>query len=189
MEKGKIIIFSGPSGVGKGTVRDLFFNEKEFNLTFSVSATTREPRPGEVNGREYHFLTPYDFGKLVEDHGFIEHAEFAGNLYGTLVSEVEKKLDNGQNVFLEIEPQGAMQVLSSGRDNLVSIFIGPPSIDDLHNRLKKRGTESEEVIQKRLSVAQHEIDLGHTNYKHFVINDKLEECGNEIRKILREELT
>lgn len=188
MKKGKIVIFSGPSGVGKGTVRDLFFNEEEFKLTFSVSATTRSPRPGEINGREYHFLTPHEFGELVENHGFIEHAEFAGNLYGTLSSEVESKLENGQNVFLEIEPQGALQVLASGRDNLVSIFIGPPSIEELHDRLKGRGTETEEVIDKRLSVAQHEIDLGHNHYKHFVINDDLEKCGEEIREILRKEL-
>ncbi len=181
--KGKLIVFSGPSGVGKGTIR------KELKFTdyvFSVSSTTRAIREGEVNGVHYNFISHDEFAKKISNGEMLEHAEFVGNCYGTEKAVVEKLLDEGKNVFLEIECQGAIQVIEK-MDDVLSIFILPPSIEELESRLVNRGTEAREVVDKRLEKAREELALK-THYKYNVINDELERVVKEIDEILFSEL-
>ena len=154
MNKGRLIVFSAPSGCGKGTMLEEILKDQHFAV--SVSATTRAPREGEKDGVNYHFLTREDFEQRIADGKFIEHAEYCQNLYGTLVSEVDGRLEQGLNVILEIEPQGAMKIREK-RPDAVFIFIVPPSIGELRRRLKKRGTEADEVIEERVSIAAWEI--------------------------------
>lgn len=188
MNKGKIVVFTGPSGVGKGTVRDLFFNEPKFNLVYSISSTTRKPRKGEKEGTDYYFLSHAKFEELVSNNEFVEHASFAGNSYGTLKSEVNNQVSKGKNVFLEIEPQGGLQVINLTNYNIVTIFIAPPSLEELEKRLRNRASESEKDIINRLSAAKEEIEIGKSHYKYFVVNDDIDQCAKEIFKILESEL-
>ena len=169
MKKGLLIVFSGPSGVGKGTIRELFINRKELNLAFSISMTTREPRPNEVDGRDYFFVSEEEFARHVENDGFLEYAEFVGNRYGTPKEQVEQLRQQGKNVLLEIEVQGANQVQKSVPDAL-SIFIVPPSFEELERRIRGRSTEAEEIIQQRLAKASRELEtMG--QYKYIICND------------------
>ncbi|HIS95140.1 MAG TPA: guanylate kinase [Candidatus Ventricola gallistercoris] len=167
-KKGVLFVFSGPSGVGKGTLTQMLFNEFDGQLAYSVSATTRPPRPGEVNGRDYFFITRQEFEQRLENNSFLEHAQFAGNDYGTPRDYVTNLLDQGVNVLLEIEVQGALQVRKSMPQS-VSVFILPPSFEELEHRLRGRGTESEEKIEKRLETARKEIAYAPT-YDYQIVN-------------------
>tara|TARA_B100000287_G_scaffold79776_1_gene72075 strand:- start:2721 stop:3281 length:561 start_codon:yes stop_codon:yes gene_type:complete len=154
--KGKLIIITGPSGVGKGTVvKELIGNNKNFWL--SISATTRQPRKGEIHGKEYYFFNRKEFKKKINEGLFLEWAEFAGNLYGTPAESVTERINNGKMVILEIEVEGAKQIREKYPDNL-SIFLLPPSIEELERRIRNRGTDDENSILKRLKRAQHEIE-------------------------------
>lgn len=188
-KRGKLVIFCGPSGSGKGTVEKEFLNRPEFDFHFSVSATTRPPREGEVDGKDYYFLTKEDFELWISGDKFYEWAEFAGNYYGTPMAPVMQMLDKGQNVFLEIEYQGVEQLVKKAPD-AVTIFLAPPSIEELERRLRARGTESEEVIKERVETAKHEITLADNKYlfKYKVVNNDVDEAANEIIRILKGEL-
>lgn len=181
MRKGKTFIVSGPSGVGKSTVLSALL-ERQKDLYFSVSATTREPRPGEENGKQYHFINADVFREMIEEDEFLEYAEYVGNFYGTPKKYVDAAMAMGQDVILDIEIQGALQVHAK-RPDTVRIFIAPPSWAELQRRLTSRGTDSDEVIQKRLLRAKVEVQTAHT-YDYFVINDTVESAVEEIRAII-----
>lgn len=186
MKKGLLIVFSGPSGVGKGTVRKIFEANKDLNLAFSVSMTTRAPREGEVHGREYFFVTSEEFDATKAENGFLETAEFAGNKYGTPVAYVDQLLNQGKNVLLEIEVVGALQVISK-RPEALSIFLTPPSIEELETRLVGRATETPEKIALRLKKAHEEMQQQH-NYNYVVLNDDVNRAASEITEIIRKEM-
>lgn len=183
MNKGRLIVFSAPSGCGKGTMLEEILKNK--SLRTAVSATTRNPREGEVNGVSYHFLSREDFNKKIEADEFLEHAEYCQNYYGTLKSEVDPYLEQGIDVILEIEVQGAMKVRTLRPDALF-VFIAPPSVRELRRRLNKRGTESEEVIEERVSKAAGEIALA-GNYDYIIVNDALEDAVSDFFAVLRAE--
>ena len=184
--KGKVLVFSGPSGVGKGTLLKRLFAETDYPLSMSVSATTRAPRPGEVNGVHYWFLTRDDFLARRERGEFLESFEVyrGGALYGTLRATVEKAVAQGRWVVLEIDVKGAKSVLEQIPD-ATTIFILPPSLESLRERLTKRGSESDEEIEKRLAQAQSEIDQVILRYR--VTNDNLDDAFAEIVTILENE--
>ncbi len=184
-ERGLLIVISGPSGVGKGTVRSALFQREGHNLVYSVSMTTRAPRNGEVNGREYYFVSREEFEERIEKKKFLEYAEFVGNYYGTPLDILEKQLNEGNEVVLEIEVQGAMQVREKMKD-AVFIFIAPPTMHDLKKRLNRRGTESPEVIQERYEKACREVELAHL-YDYIVVNDTVENAADKIMAIIRAE--
>ena len=184
MSKGRSFIISGPSGVGKSTVLGALMEERK-NLYFSVSATTRQPRPGEENGVHYHFLTLDTFREWIAQDEFLEHAEFVGNCYGTPKKYVYEAMDRGQDVILDIEVQGAMQVAEK-MPEVVRIFIAPPSWAELERRLTERGTDTPEKIQGRLARAKEEVKLAGT-YDYFVINDSVEHAMSELDAIMTAE--
>ena len=184
MSRGKLFIVSGPSGVGKSTVLRTLFAQN-MNLYFSVSATTRNPRPGEEDGVHYHFLTMDTFREWIAKGEFLEYAEFVGNAYGTPRKYVDEALDAGKDVILDIEVQGAEQVCTK-RPETVTIFIAPPSWDELERRLTDRGTDTAEKIQKRLQRAKEEVLEAH-NYNYFVINDTVENAVRELSAIMTAE--
>jgi guanylate kinase len=178
---GNLIVFTGPSGVGKGTVvKELFQNLD--NLIFSVSVTTREKRSGEEEGKNYFFRTNREFDELIQADKLLEWAEFVGNKYGTPKDFVFEKLKNGTDVFLEIEVQGALQVKEKFPEALM-IFLLPPSIDELEARLRKRATEPEEKILLRLAKARDEMKYIN-DFDFSVINDSAERAGKELREII-----
>ena len=183
MNKGRLIVFSAPSGCGKGTMLAEILKDK--NYCVSVSATTREPREGEFDGVNYYFISKGDFLQKVADSEFLEHAEYCDNYYGTLISEVDGRLNEGLNVILEIEVQGAMKIREKRPDALF-IFIAPPSVNELRRRLKKRGTETDEVIEKRVSQAAGEIALAE-NYDYIIVNDALEDAVSDFFAVMRAE--
>lgn len=183
MNKGRLIVFSAPSGCGKGTMLAEILKNKNFRT--AVSATTRDPREGEVNGVSYHFLSRADFDKKISENAFLEHAEYCKNCYGTLKSEVDPYLEQGIDVILEIEVQGAMKIREIRPDALF-IFIAPPSVKELRRRLKKRGTESDEVIEERVSKASGEIELA-VNYDYVIVNDALEDALSDFFAVVRAE--
>ena len=184
MSKGRSFIISGPSGVGKSTVLKGLM-EKRKNLYFSVSATTRQPRPGEEDGVHYHFLTMDTFREWIAQDEFLEHAEFVGNCYGTPKKYVYEAMDRGQDVILDIEVQGAMQVAEK-MPEVVRIFIAPPSWAELERRLTARGTDTPEKIQGRLARAKEEVKLAGT-YDYFVINDSVDNAVRELNAIMTAE--
>jgi len=183
MNKGRLIVFSAPSGCGKGTMLEEILKDKSFAI--SVSATTRAPREGEKDGVNYHFLTREDFEQRIADGKFIEHAEYCQNLYGTLSSEVDGRLEQGLNVILEIEPQGAMKIREK-RPDAIFIFVVPPSVNELRRRLKKRGTETDEVIEERVSKAAWEISQAE-KYDYVIVNDALEDAISDFFAVIRGE--
>ena len=167
-KKGVLFVFSGPSGVGKGTLKAKLFEEFAGKIAYSVSATTRGPREGEVDGKDYFFITRQEFESRVQNNEFLEHAEFAGNCYGTPRAYVEKLLDSGMNVVLEIDVQGALQVMKS-MPECVSVFILPPSFEELEHRLRGRGTETEEKVRERLETAKRELPYA-PQYDYQIVN-------------------
>ena len=183
-KKGLLVVYSGFSGVGKGTImKEMLKREETFRL--SVSATTREPRPGEVDGREYYFLTKEKFLEMIEKDEFLEYAQYADNYYGTPKKAVEDMLNEGYNVFLEIEVQGGLQIMEKCPDCL-SIFIVPPSLEVLEQRLRGRGTETEEVIEKRMKAAL--VEQEYTSRYDFVVeNDIVEKTVDDIINIVKKE--
>lgn len=183
MSKGRLIVFSAPSGCGKGTMlREILRDE---NFYISVSATTREPREGEVDGVDYHFISREKFQNLIDNNGMLEYAEYCDNLYGTPVKEVKEQLDKGRNVILEIEVKGAMKIRKLCPEALF-IFVVPPSLKELDRRLRKRGTETEEVIIQRVERAAEEIPYA-VKYDYIIVNDGLEEAVEDFRSIVRAE--
>ena len=184
MTKGKCFIISGPSGVGKSTVLHALM-EKRKNVYFSVSATARDRRPGEGDGVHYHFLDVDTFRQWIANDEFLEYAEFVGNFYGTPRRFVDEAMERGEDVILDIEVQGAIQVTSK-RPDAVRIFIAPPSWAELERRLTDRGTDSPDKIQKRLLRAKVEFQTAHT-YDYFVINNTVEEAVEELNAIMTAE--
>lgn len=181
----KVFVITGPSGVGKGTLIKRLLAACP-NLELSISATTREPREGEVDGRDYHFLSREEFDERIDAGDFLEFATYSGNRYGTLRSEVEKRLDAGHSVVLEIEVQGAQQVRATAADS-VQIFIEPPDPAVLRERLAGRGTDSAEAIDNRLKTAEIEL-ASRDDFDHQVVNDDLDRAAAELVGIVREEL-
>ncbi len=184
-DRGLLIVLSGPSGVGKGTVRKALFNMPGHNLEYSISMTTRKQRPGEVDGKDYYFVTREEFEKRIKENKFLEYAEFVGNYYGTPLDLVNEKLQQGNEVVLEIEVQGALQVREKCPD-AVFIFLAPPSKQALYDRLRSRGTESEDVIEQRVKKADKEFQLAY-KYDYIVVNDTVENAADRIRAIIRAE--
>ena len=180
-EKGKLIVVSGPSGAGKSTVVFKAINGRE-DMCFSTSVTSRKPRPGEIDGREYFFIDRERFEKMVESDELLEHAVYVGNYYGTPRKFVEDKLEAGNSVFLDIEVQGARQVKEKKPD-AVMVFLIPPTLDELRKRLEKRGTESEETICNRLSRAREEYAEADF-YDYIVVNDDPDIAAAELNAIL-----
>ena len=181
-KRGLLIVLSGPSGVGKGTILKEFVNDPALKLAYSVSMTTRSRRPGEVDGVNYYFVTREEFERA-RDHGeLLESAEFVGNYYGTPLKEVEKLRNQGKNVILEIEVQGCMQVTEKVKDAL-TIFIVPPSMEELEKRIRGRATEPEEIIQERIAKAAREMELI-GNYRYVVCNDDPKLAADIIRVII-----
>ncbi len=184
MSKGRIIILSGPSGVGKGTIlREVM--RRNPKLRFSVSATTREPRPGEVEGVHYYFVDKPGFEKMIEEGQLLEHAYYAGNYYGTPEKGIDKALEEGYSVVLEIDVQGALQVLQR-RPDAISIFIAPPSFEELTRRLNGRGDTALEVAGLRLHIALQECATA-TQYQYIIINDDIGHAAEEFQAILTAE--
>lgn len=182
MKKGKLIVISGASGVGKGTVLGIMM-EKRKDLSFSVSATTRPPRPGEIDGVHYYFITREKFENMIAAGEFLEYDAHAANYYGTPRAQAEEKQSHGP-VLLDIEPKGAKQVKEKAPD-AVLIFIMPPSVQELERRLRGRGDTSEEQIQMRMERATWEMEQ-RVWYDHVVVNDDPERCAQEILKIIAE---
>jgi guanylate kinase len=181
----RVFVITGPSGVGKGTlIRGLM--ERIPQLELSVSATTRAPRPGERDGVDYHFLSNDRFERHVQDGDFVEHADYAGRRYGTLRSELDRRVADGIPVVLEIEVQGARQVRAAMRE-AVQVFIAPPSLAALRTRLIGRGTDGSEEVERRLAVAEREL-AAREEFAHVVVNDRLDEALAELVAIIAAEL-
>ncbi|MBQ7973253.1 MAG: guanylate kinase [Lachnospiraceae bacterium] len=182
MKKGILIVISGFSGAGKGTVVNRLINEYD-DYALSVSMTTRSPRPGEVDGKSYFFVSREEFIKRIEEKEFLEYAVYCDNFYGTPLSYVEEQMEAGKNVILEIEVQGALQIKEKHPDALL-LFVTPPSIQILKDRLYSRQTESVDVIHKRL--AQAEVESRHMHlYDYVIVNDNLDECVKNTNEIIK----
>ncbi|MDE5552530.1 MAG: guanylate kinase [Muribaculaceae bacterium] len=184
MNKGKIIILSAPSGTGKSTIISRIIDNPQLKLDFSISATSRAPRGQEQNGREYYFLSYDEFMSKVEKGEFVEWEEvYAGTCYGTLRSEVERVVNSGRNIIMDIDVKGGVNVKRIFGDEAVSIFILPPSREELERRLRGRGTDSEDVISCRLQKADYELSFA-PQYEHRVVNDNLEKASSEVTDII-----
>ncbi|HFI5560750.1 TPA: guanylate kinase [Streptococcus agalactiae] len=184
-ERGLLIVFSGPSGVGKGTVRQEIFSTPDHKFDYSVSMTTRPQRPGEVDGVDYFFRTREEFEALIKEGQMLEYAEYVGNYYGTPLSYVNETLDKGIDVFLEIEVQGALQVKSKVPDG-VFIFLTPSDLEELEERLVGRGTDSPEVIAQRIERAKEEIALMR-EYDYAVVNDQVSLAAERVKRVIEAE--
>ncbi|MCW6652627.1 guanylate kinase [Aerococcaceae bacterium NML210727] len=183
--RGLLIVLSGPSGVGKGTVRAAVFKNNIFNYVYSVSATTRAMRPGEVDGKDYYFVSREEFEHLIEANALLEHAEYVGNYYGTPIQKIEENLAAGNDVFLEIEVQGALKVRERMPEG-VFIFLAPPNLKELESRITGRGTDDAAVIYERMQMAREEIELMQ-HYDYVVVNDKVDNAVNKINAIIQSE--
>ena len=184
-ERGLLIVFSGPSGVGKGTVRQEIFSTPDHKFEYSVSMTTRAQRPGEVDGKDYFFRSREEFEELIRNGQMLEYAEYVGNYYGTPLTYVNKTLDKGIDVFLEIEVQGALQVKKKVPD-AVFIFLTPPDLNELQERLVGRGTDSEEVIAQRIERAREEIALM-SEYDYAIVNDEVPLAAERVKRVIEAE--
>lgn len=184
-KRGILVLYTGSSGVGKGTIMAELL-KRDPSIKLSVSNTTRDPREGEIDGVHYNFVTKEQFEELIDSNGYLEYAKYCDNYYGTPKKQVEDLLDEGYNVFLEIEVQGGLQILEKYPD-VLSIFILPPSMEVLEKRLRNRGTEKEEVILKRLDEAKNEIGFK-DRYRFNVVNGELETAVDEVLEILHNEI-
>ncbi|TPI02382.1 guanylate kinase [Mycoplasma struthionis] len=187
----RLIIFTGPSGVGKGTVEEPLFKDKSLKLKLSVSMTTRKPRSGEIDGVHYYFVTKNTFEACLADNRLIEYSQHFNNYYGTLYSEIDRICEQGKIPFLEIENHGARQILNYYRklgreDEICSIFLMPPSFVELEKRIEGRMTEDEDLISKRLLKAHEEISDAEI-FQYVVINDDVQRAANEIKEIVSKE--
>ena len=184
-KQGKIILISGPSGVGKKTIIDLLKTNENLNLSYSISYTTREKRKTEINGKDYFFISVEEFKQKIKNGDFLEYAVFCNNYYGTDKNQVISMINNGFNVILEIEVQGAKNVLNIiPKNSIISIFILPPNIEELVKRLMQRNTENIDEIKNRISKAESEINEK-TMYQYNIINDNVNEVVNKIAKIIK----
>ena len=183
-ERGLLIVFSGPSGVGKGTVRQEIFSTPDHKFEYSVSMTTRAQRPGEVDGKDYFFRSREEFEELIRNGQMLEYAEYVGNYYGTPLTYVNETLDKGIDVFLEIEVQGALQVKKKVPD-AVFIFLTPPDLNELQERLVGRGTDSEEVIAQRIERAREEIALM-SEYDYAIVNDEVPLAAERVKRVIEQ---
>ena len=181
MKKGLLIVVSGASGTGKGTVCKKILEDCP-EIYYSISATTRQPRQGEVDGREYFFITVDEFKNWIAEGKFLEYAEVYGNFYGTPLHKIEERLNRGEDVLLEIDTQGALKVMEKFSDG-VYIFLLPPSLEELRRRIEGRGTESPEVLERRFNAAKNEIALA-GKYTYNVMNDLVENAVDNIKKIV-----
>ena len=185
MNKGKLAIIMGPAGSGKGTIVKRLLQDEE-NIFLSVSATTRNPRPGEIDGVSYYFTKKEDFERMITEDAFYEHACYAGNYYGTPKAPVLERLERGEHVLLEIEMQGAKQVKEEYPEAVV-LFIMPPSVEELRRRLVGRGTETPEVVEERMQIAVGEMEFARScDWVTIVINDEVDRAANEIAEILHQ---
>ena len=184
-KRGLLIVLSGPSGVGKGTVRAAIFSKEEQKCVYSISATTRLPRTGETDGVDYFFKTREEFEQMIQNKQLLEYAEYVGNYYGTPLEYVENTLATGKDVFLEIDVQGAIQVRELMPDG-VFIFLTPPDLNELESRIVNRGTDSDEVIAKRMKTAREELELM-KYYDYSVVNDTVDNAVQKIEAIIQTE--
>ncbi|GAB2024023.1 guanylate kinase [Lactovum odontotermitis] len=184
-ERGLLIVFSGPSGVGKGTVRKAVFDHPDCQIKYSVSMTTRPQRPGEVDGKDYYFRSREYFEEMVRQGEMLEYAEYVGNYYGTPLTAVNKLLDEGYDVMLEIEVQGALQVKEKVPDG-VFIFLTPPDLHELRQRLQERGTDDKKAIEGRMIKAREEIHMM-SAYDYVVVNDVVDLAAERVKKIIETE--
>ncbi len=180
-KKGQLIVVSGPSGVGKGTVLKEYLNSRD-GIAYSVSATTRQPRPGEENGIHYYFLSREEFERTAAEGGMLEYASYNGNYYGTPKAPVEQQRNQGNDVVLEIEVQGALQVKKSCPDALL-IFVAPPSFEELKNRLTGRQTEDAKTVENRLNIARQELMCA-GEYDYIIVNDTVEQAVRRLGQII-----
>ncbi len=184
-KRGLLIVLSGPSGVGKGTVRAAIFSKGEQKFVYSISATTRQPRTGETDGVDYFFKTREEFEQMIQNKQLLEYAEYVGNYYGTPLEYVENTLATGKDVFLEIDVQGAIQVRELMPEG-VFIFLTPPDLNELESRIVNRGTDSDEVIAKRMKTAREELELM-KYYDYSVVNDTVDNAVQKIEAIIQTE--
>ena len=183
--RGLLIVLSGPSGVGKGTVRAAVFANNQFQYVYSVSATTRAQRPGEVDGKDYYFVSSEEFETMIQNEDLLEYAEYVGNYYGTPIQKIEENLAAGHDVFLEIEVQGAMKVKERMPEGIF-IFLAPPNLEELESRITGRGTDAAHVIQERMATAKEEIELMQ-HYDYVVVNDQVQHAVDKINAIIQSE--
>lgn len=186
MEKGLLIVLSGPSGVGKGTIREELFKDESLNLAYSISMTTRKPRPQEKEGIDYFFVEKEEFQKKIKEGALLEYAQFVGNYYGTPQFYVDQLLAEGKNVLLEIEVQGALQVMAK-RPNALTIFLVPPSFEELERRIRGRHTEADEVVKERLNKAKKELET-QKEYQYVVVNDDVLKATQQIAAIINDNI-
>jgi len=184
MSEGLLILISGASGTGKGTVVNELLKTSD-NLAYSVSCTTRQPRPGEVDGVNYYFLPRGEFERMIKADEFLEWAEVYGNYYGTPLTKIRERLSAGQDILLEIDTQGALQVMERFPDGIY-IFLLPPSLSELKRRIEGRGTETPDSLNRRLSAAVSEIKIGR-RYKYAVVNDTVEQAVRDVKAIIAAE--
>ena len=184
-ERGLLIVLSGPSGVGKGTVRKAIFDSEDNDFQYSISMTTRKMRDGETEGVDYYFRSREEFEELIATGEMLEYAEYVGNYYGTPLSYVQKTLDEGKDVFLEIEVQGAKQVKEKVPDG-VFIFLTPPDLSELRSRIVGRGTDAMDVIDERMRVAREEIEMM-ALYDYAVVNDEVPKAVKRVKEIIATE--
>lgn len=185
MNEGILIVVSGASGTGKGTVCKKFLEDNP-EIYYSISATTREPRTGETDGKEYFFITREEFKTWIEEGKFLEYAEVYGNFYGTPLHKIKERLNRGESVLLEIDTQGALNIMKKIPDG-VFIFLLPPSLDELRARIENRGTESPETLERRFNSAKGEIEVG-KKYQYVVVNDSVDEAAKKIKNIFDAEI-
>lgn len=183
-KRGMLIVISGPSGTGKGTIAKILAKDCDFEL--SVSRTTRTPRPGEIDGVHYYFTEAEAFEKMIKENKLFEYAVYNGNYYGTPVENVEQMLNSGKNVILEIEVKGASKIKDVYKEDYISIFIIPPTKKEMEMRLRERGSESDEEIKARLEISDEEIKAANC-YEYLVVNDTIEKAVDDIKKIVAAE--
>lgn len=186
MKKGKVIIFSAPSGSGKSTIIGRLMQHEDLHMAFSVSCTSRPPRGAERHGVEYFFLTPEEFRRRIDNDEFLEYEEvYADRYYGTLKEQVERQLENGENVVLDVDVKGGCNIKSHYGDRALSVFIQPPSVGELRKRLVGRGTDAPEVIEDRIARAEYELTFA-SRFDRVVVNNDLEKAVGEALDVVRE---